>query len=177
MRRPRTTCWGWVAALGLLASGPAAAVEVGGKLYVKARNTRVMASTSPTASTVVVLQPGDEVTWQGKAPEAPWHKVSRGAQTGYVLHANLSLTPPPVEIVGKELKKGQRADLRAFASSGAATKALSEGAKRYAQQKGIQDAMRKLQQVERVAEDVSPKQVSAFAREQGLNPVVGGGER
>src|SRR6476659_1851656 len=93
----------------LLASGFAWAAAKGTqKLYITARNTHVMASPSAAADTVAVLQPGDEVVWQGKAPKPPWHKIGVGKKTGYVLQASLATQPPAMDIAGTE--KGTKVD-------------------------------------------------------------------
>src|SRR4051812_38371274 len=89
-----------VMALGLWATSLAlAAAPSDTPLYVKARNTRLMASASPTADVVAILQPGQKVLWKGADPQnKQWHRVVVEGKAGLVFQSNLSKQPPSMEL-------------------------------------------------------------------------------
>ncbi|TSC27676.1 SH3 domain-containing protein [Corallococcus sp. Z5C101001] len=151
------------------------AVKKDEKLYVKARNTRVLKSAVPTADVVAVLQPGQQVTWKGADPtNKQWHQVTEpGGKPGYVFQTNLSTKPPDMELVAKD-GKTRSIDPAAFVSSGAAVKALSPGAEKYGREKGggYADAVAQIQKVEGIARRVTPVEIDAHVRQAGLFPVV-----
>src|SRR5690348_5768164 len=122
-----------LAALSLCAAVTALAAEDKTLLYVKARNTRLMASASPTADVVAILQPGQQVEWEKADPKnKQWHHVKvkgKGAQQGLIFQSNLSTKPPNMELTSRN--GGRPVDATAFANSGAAVKGLSEGAIAY----------------------------------------------
>jgi hypothetical protein len=164
----------WVAALALLAAGSALAVKAGGSLYVKARNTRLMASAAPGADAVAVLQPGQQVEWMGADPKnKQWHQVKVAGRQGVVFQSNLAAKPPNMELVAQEGVK--QVDPVAFASSGAAVKLLSDGVIRYGSDKGADygQAAEQLRQLGTLARDIPLKEVSERARKARLHPVVG----
>ena len=146
-----------------------------GTLYVKARNTRLMASASPTADVVTILQPGQEVAWYGAdAKDKQWHRVKFGKKKGVVFQSNLSKQAPNLELVAKG-GTTRTEDPVAFANSGAAVKGLSKGAIGYGQAKGagFEEASKQLQQLEGLAEKITTEQLAAHARGSQLFPVVG----
>ena len=146
-----------------------------GTLYVKARNTRLMASASPTANAVAILQPGQEVAWLGADPKnKQWHRVEFGKKKGVVFQSNLSKQPPNLELVAAGASP-RKEDPVAFANSGAAVKGLAKGAIDYGEAKGTKfdDASKQLQALEVLAEKITPDQLAAHARGAGLFPVVG----
>ncbi len=146
-----------------------------GTLYVKARNTRLMASASPTANAVAILQPGQEVAWLGADPKnKQWHRVEFGKKKGVVFQSNLSKQPPNLELVAAG-GSPRKEDPVAFANSGAAVKGLSKGAIGYGEAKGagFQKASEQLQALERLAEGISTEQLAEHARSSKLFPVVG----
>jgi SH3-like domain-containing protein len=161
-------------ALGL--PGTAAAVKVNEPLYVKAKNTRVMEGPSPQGNVVVILQPGEQVTWGGAdAQNKQWHKVTApGGKKGFVFQTNLSTTAPNMELVTDKDGK-QRVDPKKFVASGAAVKALSPGAKQYGEGKqgDYAKAVADIQAVEALAKALKPKDLSDHAAKAGLFPVVG----
>lgn len=165
-------------ALGL--PGVAAAVKPGGALYVKAKNTRVMDSPAPTATAVVILQPGEQVTWQGADPKhKQWHRVTApGGKKGFVFQTNLSSTPPSMELVSDPEGK-QRMNPKEFVASGAAVKALSPGAEKYGngKQGDYAKAVTDIKAVETLAKALTPRQLSAHVEQAGLFPVVGPSEK
>ena len=178
----RTTAKRWVAVLAACTASLALAQKPAEKpkatLYVKARNTRLMASASPTANAVAILQPGQEVAWLGADPKnAQWHRVEFGNKKGVVFQSNLSKKPPNMELVtqgGSTLAK----DPVAFANSGAAVKGLAKGAIDYGKAKGTRfdEASKQIQALEVLAEKITPEQLAAHARGAGLFPVVGPAE-
>lgn len=163
-----------VATLALCAASTALAVKAGEPLYVKARNTRLMASTAPTADTVAILQPGQQVTWLGSDPKnKQWHRVDAAGKKGVIFQSNLSTKPPSMELVAKE---GAKVDAVGFANSGAAVKGLSNGAIEYGKGKNSQDfseAVERLQALETLAEKITPEQLAEHASKARLFPVVG----
>jgi uncharacterized protein YgiM (DUF1202 family) len=151
------------------------AVKKDEKLYVKARNTRVLKSAVPTSDVVVVLQPGQQVTWRGADPtNKQYHQVTEpGGKAGYVFQTNLSTRPPNMELTAKE-GQPRAIDPAAFVSSGAAVKALSPGAEKYGKQKGgdYAQAVEQIKSVEALAKKVTPVEISAHVKQAGLFPVV-----
>lgn len=110
-----------------LVAMPALAVSKGGKLYIKQKDSKVFEKADPKAKVVGTLQPGEEVTWQGAdATNKSFHAVEAGAVKGFTLQANLSPSKPQAELLARD--NGAAIDGKAFASSGAATKALNEAA-------------------------------------------------
>ncbi|QSQ11345.1 SH3 domain-containing protein [Myxococcus landrumensis] len=175
MRTRTRAAWAAVM-LALGVPSVASAVAVGGSLYVKAKNTRVMESPSPTANAVVILQPGEQVKWEGAdTKNKQWHKVKTSAgKRGFVFQSNLSTTAPEMELVVED--KGKRkVNPAGFVASGAAVKALSPGAIEYGNKKGgnHKQAVAQLQQLEKTAKDVSTADIARHVTEAGLFPVVG----
>ncbi len=166
-----------VAAAVLAVGLPALAVKVGDALYVKAKNTRVMASPSPTADVVTILQPGETVKWGGADPKnKQWHKVAGpGNKPGFVFQTNLSTQPPSMELVVD--KDGKRkVDPKGFVASGAAVKALSPTAIDYGRGKDDPDfgkAVDEILLLEDIAKTVEPKHLAAHVAQAKLFPVVG----
>jgi hypothetical protein len=160
---------GW---LLVLVAGAAWALSLGDRVYVRGRDVALLKSTAPTAATLTKLQPGDPVVWRGPDRDKPrWHRVEVKGKTGFVYYANLSVTPPAAELLSSP--DGTRSvDAQAFASSGAAGKALTEGAIRYGTQdeknKGEQhptmrEAVRQTQTLEAIAQHRTDAELSAQA--------------
>ena len=164
------------AVLALTLPGVAAAVKVNEPLYVKAKNTRVMKAPSPTADTVLILQPGEQVTWKGADPKnKQWHQVeASGGKKGYVFQSNLSTTAPNMELVTDNGEK-RKVDPKGFVASAAAVKALSPGAVKYGEGKGgdSKKAVEQIQALEALARKVTTDDIASHAREAGLFQVVG----
>jgi uncharacterized protein YgiM (DUF1202 family) len=162
-----------VLALGL--SSEALAVSKGGTLYVKAKNTRLMASSAASASALTVLQPGQQVTWLGADPkDAQWHQVEVDGKRGVVFQSNLSAKPPSMELVA--VAGGVKPhDAAAFANSGAAVKLLADGPLKYGQEKGtdLQSAVNQLKELKDLAATLQPADYAQHAAKEGLFPVVG----
>lgn len=165
------------AALSLCALGPAGAAETKTTtLYVKARNTRLMASSAPTANVVAILQPGQTVEWLGADPKAKqWHHVKVSGKQGVVFQSNLSKQAPSMELVAQDGAK-KEVNAGVFASSGAAVRGLSDGAVKYGQGKQdleLQEAVKQLQALETHSEKITSEELAAHASKAKLFPVVG----
>jgi hypothetical protein len=160
----------------VVSSGTALAVKPGGTLYVKAKNTHLKASSSPTADTLAVLQPGKAVTFDTRTAHTPWCQVTvatdkKGPVQGYVYQANLAVSPPSMEVSSKNPTKPLSPE--AFASSGAAVKALGPGAIEYGKSLSRPESVQQLIALESLAASVSEAQVAEYARAGGLPEVVG----
>jgi hypothetical protein len=130
--------------LSLSLAAPAAhALKDGDTVYVKARNTKLLVAGSAGAEVKATLRVGDALRWHQKEPSG-FHRVSLPgkAEVYFVYGANLSLQAPSQE---QWTAGATTVDTKAFASSGAATKGLSEGAFQMA----VGDA-----QLERAAKDL-----------------------
>lgn len=122
--------WATIAALGTGAVGLAADRQ----LFIKSKDTKLLQAANFTAKVVSTLQPGTEVTWKGADPkEKTLHKVVAGGKEGFVLQANLTPSKPANEFLTGD---GKAISAQAVASSGAATKALTPAAIKYADAKG-----------------------------------------
>ena len=165
-------------ALGAASTALAAGAATSTPLYVKARNTRLMASASPTADVVAVLQPGQKVMWIGPDEKnKQWHHVEVvGGKKGLIFQSNLAKQPPSLELVAKD--GARTVDTKALASSGAAIRGLADGATQYGQQKGKQDvgfqqAVTDVKKLEKLAEAITLTDLAAHADQAHLFPVVG----
>lgn len=119
-----------VAAIALISAGGAWAVAKGGKLYIKSKDTKVLKEAKAGATAVVTVQPGTEVIWNGAdTKDKSFHEISVNGKKGYVLMSNLSPSQPVAEI---DSTSGKPMSAQAFASSGAATKALTPAGVTYA---------------------------------------------
>lgn len=167
-----------VTGLILLLTGGLAAANAPMPLFVKARNTHLKASSAPNARTVAILQPGDEVTFIGREPGTPWCRVEVQPATaskvtkGVIFQANLSTTAPRSEI--RSSGSGEALDPQAFASSGAAVKALGPGAIDYGeQQPELTPHVQSLHALEALAAEVDEAAIAKSARSKNLPTVVG----
>lgn len=162
-----------IALLFLGVASAAWALTLGDRVFVRGRDVAVLQSTATTSSTLVKLQPGDAVVWRGADKAKPtWHKVEAQGKTGYVYYANLSVTPPATELVSSP-QGARKVDAQAFASSGAAGKALTEGAIRYGNQdeknKGelkptMKEAVRQTQTLEAIAAQRTDDELAAQSK-------------
>jgi hypothetical protein len=147
-------------------------------LYVKARNTRLMASASPTADVVAILQPGQKVIWKGADPKnKQWHHVvAEDGKAGLVFQSNLSKQQPSMGLVAKD---GTRStDTRDLVSSGAAIRGLADGAIKYGEEKGKKQpsfsaSVTQVEDLEKVARSITLEELAAHADQAHLFPVVG----
>lgn len=130
MHTKRIIGWAALAALGTGGSTLAADKQ----LYIKSRDTKQLQAANLTAKVVQTLQPGTEVTWKGAdAKEKQMHKIVVGGKEGFVLQANLTPSKPANELLKGD---GKPISAQAVASSGAATKALTPAAIKYAEARG-----------------------------------------
>jgi hypothetical protein len=159
--------------LGLvLVAGAAWALVPGDRVFVRGRDVAVLQSAVANAVTLAKLQPGDAVVWRGADKKRPtWHKVEAKGKSGFVYFANLSVTPPASELLTSP-EGAKNVDAQAFASSGAAGKALTEGAIRYGNQdeknKGelrptMKEAVRQTQTLEAIAAQRTSEEIAAQA--------------
>src|SRR6185503_2933866 len=106
------------------------AVKKGDKLFIKGNGVnmwdKVDASGKKTA-----LKQGDEVTWNGPSDkDKSMHEIEFKKKKGFIQMANLTPNKPADEVTSSD---GKTTSAAAFASSGAATKAMSESGLKYAQ--------------------------------------------
>lgn len=155
---------------GLVASS-AYAVGVGGTLYIK-NEAQVVDKPSLTKSKVIKsLKPGAEVKWLGAAPDnKQFHQIETAdGKKGYTLQVNLSPNKPQLEVASSD---GKPIDAQAFASSGAATKALSEAALKYSGGKtNMADLAKGIMTAEGIASRVTTEEAQKYVAKQ-----TGGGK-
>ncbi|MGV3621176.1 MAG: hypothetical protein ACO1OB_10185 [Archangium sp.] len=119
--------------LALMGAGSAFAVKVGDNLFIKSKDTKILKDAKAGSATVTSVGVGEEVKWEGPSDkDKQWHKVTFKGKTGYVLMSNLSPSKPQGEI---DASTGKPMSAQAFASSGAATKALTPAAINYSKTK------------------------------------------
>ena len=107
-------------ALVLSMAPRAHAVAVGGKLYVKSKDTPLLKEPKASSAKITTLQPGAEVTWKGaSAKDKQFQEVEAAGKKGFVLTSNLTPSQPQQEVDGSTNKPTSAPP---FASSGAATK-------------------------------------------------------
>jgi hypothetical protein len=136
-------------------------------IYVKARNTKLLLAPTASAEVKAVLRVGDVLQWKAKEANG-FHAVRLpGKDTVYFVYgANLSLAAPKQE---QWATAGTSVDTRAFASSGAATKGLSEGAFQMAVSDAqLEKAARDLLALEALQAEVTDVEVDAHLREAKL---------
>jgi hypothetical protein len=157
-------------AVAVIAS-PAWAVKVGEMLYIRSKDTALVKKADPKAPVVTKLQPGTQVVWNGPdATNKQFHKVKAGAKEGFVLQANLTPSKPSDEM-GSD---GKGISARAVASSGAATKSLSEEGQEYAKKTpDLTTAAKQVILLEAINVQIKDKDVTDHALKAGL-PKAGG---
>jgi hypothetical protein len=127
-----------LATIALLSAGGAWAVAKGGTLYIKSKDTKVLKDAKLGAAAVSTLQPGAEVIWNGAdKTDKQFHEIAFSGKKGYVLMSNLSPNKPQLEI---DASTGRPMSAQAFASSGAATKALTPAGVKYAEASGVKES-------------------------------------
>jgi hypothetical protein len=68
-------------------------VSIGGVLYIRSRNTRLLERPDANAGVLAVLQPPAQVVWFGPhKSDRRWHMVKHGPHTGVVVGQDLSKT-------------------------------------------------------------------------------------
>lgn len=123
-----------VVAAFLLGGTTALAVKKGETLYVKAKSATAFDKPGPKGKAQKPkLEFGDAVTWEGADKTDPtFHSVS-GKVKGVVHQSVLATKKPTGEVTTSD---GAPMSPQAFASSGAATKALTAAGIKYASAKG-----------------------------------------
>jgi hypothetical protein len=162
-------------AVALLAAGSALAVAKGGTLYIKAKNTKVYDKASASGKVKATLQPGDEVVWEGADKKDPqFHQIS-GKAKGFAHQSALSPKKPTGEVLTSD---GEPVSGQAFASSGAATKALTEAGVKYAATKGPEAQAAAAQVIyveEHTKNSATPDAIAKHQKAQKLT--VSGGDK
>jgi hypothetical protein len=161
----------------LVCAAAAYGVNKGDTLYIRARSTGLMESPRPNATAIAILQPGMSVTYIAPAAGAGgWHEVTTDLKgqpkQGFVYQSNLTKQQPSTEVVTTH---GPPVNASAFIDSGAASKALSEGAIRYGtvSHPDYERAVKDIQSLEVMAKAIREPQIFAHEREAHLHPNVG----
>ena len=161
---------GWATVAALSAGGVVLAADR--QLFIKSKDTKLLKDASFSAKVLQTLQPGAEVTWKGAdSKEKTLHKVVVGGKEGFVLQANLTPSKPASEFLTGD---GKAISAQAVASSGAATKALTPAAIKYAEAKGPsanEAACEIIYLEEHNNNQGTPDAIAAFQKASGL---VGG---
>lgn len=161
----------WLLLASLWVTGVAfAALSAGQKVFVKAKNTKVLRSAEFAAAAVDTLQPGELVVWQKKQTDQFHAVITPKGKKGFVYFANLSTQPPMVEYLRKTGDKP--ADPKAFATSGAATRALAPGPIAYGETKLDPTlgplAVANVMAMEQLALSVTTDELQQFGEERAL---------
>lgn len=122
-----------VGALALMSASGALAISKGGTLYIKNKGVKLLKDAKATAGAVgKELAVGSTVVWNGPSEkDKTFHEVvTPDGKKGYVLATNLSPSKPADEIA---TSTGAPMSAQAFASSGAATKGLTEASLKYSE--------------------------------------------
>lgn len=123
-----------IAAVAALSAGSALAVAKGGTLFIKAKGVKLLKDPKATSAAIGKEIPvGQEVTWNGPAEkDKTFHEIvlKDGKTKGFVLASSLSPNKPADEIA---TSTGAPMSAQAFASSGAATKGLTEASIKYSE--------------------------------------------
>jgi hypothetical protein len=161
----REAKWALMALAVLCAATAVAGVAKGGKLYVKGSGVNMW--DKPDASgKKTALKNGDEVTWNGPSDkDKSMQEVEFKKKKGYVQISNLTPNKPADEVASD----GKTTSAAAFASSGAATKAMTEAGLKYAAGEGpnAQEVAAGLIHLEGSTED-EKKNVADHVKKQGL---------
>ena len=159
-------------ALGLLAAaGAMAGVTKGGTLYIKGTGVNAWAK-SDASGTKTAVPNGAEVVWQGADEKnKSMHKIDYKKKAGYVQMSNLTPNKPVDEYPTGD---GKPTSAQAFASSGAASKAMTEAGLKYAAGSGpkAEEAAAGIIYLEGSTEDAKKTKVAEHVKKVGL----GGGK-
>ena len=166
-----------VAAAALMSASGAWAVKVGDNLFIKAKGVKLLKEPKATSAAAAPkeLAVGDTVVWKGASDkDKTFHQIEVGGKTGFVLMSALSPSKPQQEIV----EGGKALDTKAFASSGAATKGLTQAALSYSanKSKAGDDTMKKAAVQVIYAEEHSKNKGTPEAIEAKAKSLLGGGK-
>jgi hypothetical protein len=159
-----------LAAAALLVASASYAVKPGENLYVKTKDAKLLEKPDAKAKVLGILKAGEPVRWYGAdAKNKLFHEIEANGKKGYTLQQNLSPSRPKMEVVSDD---GKEIDPQAFASSGAATKALSDAALTYAAETPDAATLTKgLLTAEGIAKSVPSAEAQAYVAKQ-----TGGGK-
>lgn len=159
--------WLLMAVLVVAGASAAWAVKPGGFLFIKGKDVKLLPAADLDATPLLKLQGGEKVVWNGAdAKMKQLHKVTVGSKSGFVLQANLTPHQPAEEYLSGD---GKPVSAQAFASSGAATKAMGEAGLKYASEKSgaeIAAQILMLEEESRKAAEAVPE----YAKGAGLAP-------
>ena len=142
-------------------------------LYIRAKNTRVFASSSFTAAQVGMLQPGAEVTWLGAdATNKKWHKISAQKTKGVVYQSNLSPVKPQQEFWEDKGGEPKPLDAIALESAGAAIRGVAPGAVQIGTELKLSEVLVDLQTLKAIAAQTGTKEIADHSKRAKLIPVV-----
>ncbi|MFT3713755.1 MAG: hypothetical protein QM817_39350 [Archangium sp.] len=131
--------FGLIAASALLSANAAWAVAVGGSLFIKSKDVKLLKDPKAGAAAVTpaVIDVGSEVKWLGASDkDKSFHQIEYKGKKGFVLMSNLSPSKPATEV----MDGGKPMSAQSFASSGAATKGLTPAGVKYAKANGQSDS-------------------------------------
>jgi|CXWL01.1.fsa_nt_gi uncharacterized protein YgiM (DUF1202 family) len=106
------------------------------QLYVRNRETPLQKQASLGSAVLTRIPAGATVTWLGAGSPKTFDKVRFGDKEGFVPHAALTTRAPSQEVSKTD---GKPISAQAFASSGAATRGLSEAGLKYDKTKNPND--------------------------------------
>lgn len=155
----------------MLVAASALAVSKGGALFVRTHDAKLLEAPDFKAKTVATLPLGTRVTWRGAAAqnrqlhEVEWLDASKQPVKGYMFQAALGPTAPSPEFL---TTGGAAIDAKAFKSSGAATKALGDGALGYASSKNLEEQARRLLAIEAINASITQAHSDERAARLGL---------
>lgn len=160
-----------LAVAAALFAAPAWAVKVGDTLFIRSKDSSLLKTAAPNGAVLTKLQPGTEVVWNGvDAKDKQFHKVKAGGKDGYVLQVNLSAAKPQMEVASD----GKPTTMSSLASSGAATRTLSEvGQKQASKSPDHTKAGKQVVLLEGINDKITAKDLVEHAKKQGL-PKAGG---
>jgi hypothetical protein len=99
-------------------SANGAHASIGGVLYIRTRNTRLLERPDANARVLALLQPPAQVIWLGShETDRRWQRVRYGVHTGVLLRANLAIAKPDGNVKGRAVgpcpscKGGGRVDV------------------------------------------------------------------
>jgi hypothetical protein len=171
--------------LALLWASAAHAIELGGAVFVRTSAPRVLAEANASARPLKVsLAVGQQLVWLGVDSSKQFHRVAwaelsasqqrdceKAGRCGWLHVTALTPRKPADEVL--QGAGGRPISAAKFASSGAATKALSEAALKYGNTKGVAALSGELITAESIASKVSAADIAARNARVGLSPAGG----
>src|SRR5207302_5475187 len=97
--------WAIAALCALVAASAAAGVAVGGKLYIKGQDVKLLPKPDLGATAIAKLKNGTEVVWKGADKDnKQLHQIEAGGKHGFVLMSNLTPNKPADEVLTSDGK-------------------------------------------------------------------------